>query len=150
MRAWERLVATGLGTGYLPFAPATFASLLALFFWSFFIPQNQILRGLLVFGIFFYGIYLSHRLVAVWGKDPRRIVVDEVCGMWLVLWLTPAGIWVVFSFLVFRVMDIWKPPPCRQMEAIRGGWGVMLDDVLAACYTVGVIQLLSSIGRLSR
>jgi phosphatidylglycerophosphatase A len=143
MRLGEKLVATGLGTGYLPVAPATFGSLLALLLWFTLIPQHPALRCLLISVAFFYGVNLSARLSVEWGKDPRRIVVDEISGMWLVLLLVPKGLWPgIAGFLVFRAFDVVKPAPIRRVEALGKGWGIMLDDVLAAGYTVCLIRLL--------
>lgn len=148
MRFWEKAIATGLGTGYLPIAPATFGSLLALFFWLLLVPEHQILRCLLISVSFFYGVYLSGRLSLEWGNDPRKIVLDEICGMWLVLWLIPEGLCPgIAGFFIFRLFDVVKPPPIRRTEAFSKGWGIMLDDLVAAGYTVAVIQLLSLIGR---
>ncbi len=142
MRIWEKIAATGLGTGYLPCAPGTFGSLLAVIFWVFVIPQHQVFRCLLIGGFFFYGVYISNRLSREWGSDPGKIVLDEICGMWLVLWLIPGGLWVIIGFFVFRAFDIVKPPPIRRIEHLPGGWGIMLDDLLAAGYAVASIQLL--------
>lgn len=150
MRIWERVIATGLGTGYLPYAPATFGSLLALLFWFLLIPQHQILRCLLIVSLFLYGVYVSNRLSIAWGDDPRMIVIDEICGMWFVLWLIPGGIWAIAGFFIFRVFDVVKPPPIRRIEALGRGWGIMLDDLLAGGYTVVSIRLLSLIGHLFR
>ena len=70
--------------------------------------------------------------------------------MWIVLWLIPAGGWsVVGGFFAFRFFDIVKPPPVRHAEMVRGGWGIMLDDLLAALYTVASIRALLWIGLLS-
>ncbi len=149
MRIWDRLIATGLGTGYLPYAPATFGSLLALLFWFFLIPEHHVIRSLLVGSLFFYGVYISGRLSLEWGSDPRRIVVDEICGMWLVLWFIPGGAWTgIAGFFVFRAFDVFKPPPIRRIEALGKGWGIMLDDLLAAGYAVVFIQLLFLINQL--
>ncbi|KPJ50422.1 hypothetical protein AMJ40_03035 [candidate division TA06 bacterium DG_26] len=151
MRVWERAVATGLGTGYFPVAPATFGSLLGFAFWFLIIPENTAVRASLIAALFFYGVYLCARLIPEWGDDPRRIVVDEICGMWLVLWLIPGSAWVaVGGFFVFRVFDVIKPPPIRGLESIPQGWGVMLDDTLAALYSAGFIRLLSLTGHLLR
>lgn len=93
---------------------------------------------------------MSARLSVVWGKDPRKIVLDEISGMWLVLLLVPNGLWPgIAGFLVFRAFDVVKPPPIRRAEAVGKGWGIMLDDVLAAGYTAGLIRLLFLISRQS-
>lgn len=150
MKIWNRAIATGLGTGYLPFAPATFGSLLALLIWFLLIPSNHIVRGILIGFFFFYGVYLSRGLQLEWGDDPRKVVLDEICGMWLVLWLIPGGVWTgIAGFLIFRVFDVFKPQPIRWVETVNRGWGIMLDDLFAAGYTIGSIRLLFLINHLS-
>lgn len=149
MRFWERLVATGLGSGYLPVAPATFGSMLALLIWVYLVPPHEPLRAALIVSLFFYGVYVSGVISRrVEERDPREVVVDEVCAMWIVLWLTPGGAWSIAGFFAFRIFDVLKPPPVRHAEFLSGGWGIMLDDLLAAVYSVVSIQALFWISRL--
>jgi phosphatidylglycerophosphatase A len=81
-----------------------------------------------------------------WGKDPSKIVIDEVVGMWISLWYIPSG-WEYFvlAFVLFRLFDIYKPFFIKKVELLKGGWGVMMDDVLAGIYTNVVIQLANAI-----
>ena len=85
---------------------------------------------------FFAGVAASARLAQRLGrKDPGAAVVDEVVGMWvslLFLPFTPAT--AVAAFLLFRVLDVFKPYPARQFESLPGGWGIMTDDVMAGVY----------------
>lgn len=86
-------------------------------------------------------------LEKTWGKDPRRIVVDEYASLLLPLFFTPIRLApLVITFLLFRFFDIVKPPPVRNMERLKGGWGIMLDDLLAAVYTTIVILVLRVMG----
>ncbi|MCB0573694.1 MAG: phosphatidylglycerophosphatase A, partial [Saprospiraceae bacterium] len=81
-----------------------------------------------------------------WGEDPRHVVADEMVGMWLTLVglpLTLVNIGV--GFALFRFFDIAKPFGIRRMESIPGGWGVVLDDVLAGVYANILLQLLNLI-----
>jgi phosphatidylglycerophosphatase A len=86
--------------------------------------------------VYFAGVAASTRLAIRLGrKDPGAAVVDEVVGMWLALLFlpfTPAT--ALAAFLLFRVLDVFKPWPARQFEALPGGWGIMTDDVMAGVY----------------
>lgn len=92
------------------------------------------------------GIVVSDDLTREWGKDPRRIVIDEYASILLPLYFTPPKIFpLVITFLLFRFFDIVKPPPIRKLENLSGGWGIMLDDLLAAMYTTIIVLLLKLI-----
>jgi phosphatidylglycerophosphatase A len=89
-------------------------------------------------------VFISQDLTKGWGKDPRQIVIDEYATLLLPLYFTPKRIIpLVVTFLFFRFFDITKPPPLRKLEAIQGGWGIMLDDFGAAIYTTVVILLIT-------
>jgi phosphatidylglycerophosphatase A len=140
-----RWIATLFGAGRFPLAPGTFASLLAALafrfllaglFWTF-----QI--GAIVL-VFFIGVWASGRHAAALGsKDPRPVVIDEVCGQWISLMFLPAG-WgfLAAAFVLFRAFDVIKPFPIRHLEALPAGWGIMADDVLAGIYAAAVLQLV--------
>jgi phosphatidylglycerophosphatase A len=76
------------------------------------------------------------------AKDSRHIVIDEIHGMLLTLWALPHSFsFLITGFLLFRLFDIWKPFPGRYLEQrAPGGWGVMLDDTVAALYANGILQ----------
>jgi len=78
-----------------------------------------------------------------WGKDPSKVVVDELIGVWVaVLWIPAETQWLILGFILFRFFDIAKPLGIRQLEKIKGGWGVMLDDVGAGIYANIVLQVI--------
>jgi phosphatidylglycerophosphatase A len=82
------------------------------------------------------GIWSSTVVEKIWGKDPSRVVIDEVSGMCTGLLFLPVNIkYTVCAFILFRFFDIVKPLYIRKMEALTGGWGIMMDDVLAGVYT---------------
>lgn len=90
--------------------------------------------------VFVFGLVLANGLRT---KDPGWFVVDEVAAYMLV----PLGLgrdgWVLLgAFLLFRIFDIAKPPPIKRIELIPGGWGVMLDDLMAAAYAHAVLRLI--------
>ena len=102
--------------------------------------------GLLVASalVFVIGVWAANGYMRQSGThDPGPVVIDEVVGQWLVLCMVPQNLaWYATGFVVFRVFDIVKPWPIKQMDArIGGGFGVMIDDVGAAVYGVGVLWL---------
>ena len=139
MGVWDRaatVIATAFGAGYSPVAPGTAGSLVGLaLFWPLQLapPWVQVLVTVAAFGA---GVAASSRLAQRLGrKDPGAAVVDEVVGMWLSLLFlpfTPAT--ALAGFLLFRLLDVFKPWPARQLEALPGGWGIMTDDVMAGVY----------------
>ena len=75
------------------------------------------------------------------------MVIDEIIGMWIsLLWVPKSLATVLFCFLIFRILDIIKPQPARLLERLPGGWGIMLDDVIAGAYTNGIFHLVWFIG----
>jgi len=136
--------AFGFGTGLAPFAPGTWGSLPAIVFW-WFLPKDLLVQGGIVLAAFAAGIWIcgeSARRIGV--HDHGGIVWDEIVGMYLVLMVTPPEpAWVLISFVLFRIFDIWKPWPIRDLDhRLHGGLGIMLDDVIAALYAALLLGLL--------
>lgn len=99
---------------------------------------------LLLFSLvsFVVGVYTASRVEPDWGKDSRRVVIDEVQGMTVSLLFLPITVYTILAgFVLFRVFDIWKPLYIRRTERFPGGWGVMLDDVAAGIYANIVLQI---------
>ena len=118
--------------------------LLASIIWIalyFLLPFSWVLwlTAALVIVFTFAGIWAADKLEACWGEDPSRVVVDEMVGVWIPLLAVPDNdkwIWyVVAAFVLFRAFDIAKPLGIRKMESLRGGVGVMMDDILAGVYS---------------
>jgi len=131
--------------GYLPIAPGTWGSLAALAFWYLILPpisSNTFI--VLIVVIFVLGIYTSSITEGVLEKkDPSAIVIDEWVGQWIALVFLPKSlVWGVVAFALFRLFDIWKPYPISKLDNIKGGWGIMLDDVLAGIYALIGLQIL--------
>jgi len=81
------------------------------------------------------GVKVSSDAETVWGKDPGYVVIDEIVGFGVTVALLPRSVpLAVAGFLVFRVLDVLKPPPARQFERLPAGWGVMLDDIAVGLY----------------
>ncbi|OOQ60835.1 phosphatidylglycerophosphatase A family protein [Mucilaginibacter pedocola] len=90
----------------------------------------------------FLGIYVGNKVEPEWGKDSYRVVIDEVAGMMVTMLFIPANLYLLLAGLVlFRFFDIVKPLGIRKMEALPGGTGVMMDDVLAGVYGNVVLQV---------
>ena len=138
------LISTCFGLGYLPRAPGTWGSLLALplawFILSQWAPYILFIIG---FVLFFAGMLASEiHQKRNEDKDPSYIVIDELVGQLLVLSITPLD-WIYFftAFLLFRVFDIFKPWPISWADRrIRNGFGIMFDDVLAAGYAGAILS----------
>ena len=138
-------IGTGFGSGFSPFAPGTAGALLASIIWIalyFLFPFTAVLwiTAVLVIVFTFAGIWAADRLEPYWGEDPSRVVVDEMVGGWIPLLAVPNdGNWfwyVIAAFVLFRAFDIAKPLGIRKMESLKGGVGVMMDDILAGVYSL--------------
>lgn len=141
----SRWIALGFGCGLSPVAPGTVGTLWAWLSWTVLTRwlEPQAMLVLVAVG-FVVGIWACGRTAEALGvHDHGGIVWDEVVAFWLVLAFTPPGFAGEFSaFLIFRFFDIVKPPPIRHFDrTVPGGFGVMLDDLLAAFYTLLVIAL---------
>ena len=144
------MLASVFGAGYSPVASGTVGSLVTVVaIWLLPLTPLRIAVALVV--VVLVGIWAGSRVERVLGKkDPGVIVIDEVAGMLLSVILLPRTIPVlVTAFLLFRLFDIWKPFPARESQALTGGVGVMVDDVIAGFYTLvlikGVLTLFPSL-----
>jgi phosphatidylglycerophosphatase A len=131
-----RLIATAFGSGHSPFAPGTAGSAVGvLLFWPMATaawPWQAAASAIL----FVVGSLAAGRVARrVNREDPGIVVVDEVVGQWVTLTALPfTPLTAGLGFLLFRVMDIVKPWPARDLERVPGGWGIMADDVAAGLY----------------
>ena len=88
-----------------------------------------------------YGIWVCSKFEHLYGEDPKEATIDEFAGMWISLILAPKEIiYLVATFLLWRIMDIVKPFPARNFEKIKGGTGVMADDIMSGVYTLLIMQ----------
>ncbi|MCL4684340.1 phosphatidylglycerophosphatase A [Myxococcota bacterium] len=142
VRRFAVFVATGAGSGLSPLAPGTAGSAVGvLLFWPL-AALGLPLFAVTVVGTVALGIWAADIAERAFGrKDDGRIVIDEVAGQLLTLLpLIPAGQaqsipWLVTGFVTFRVLDVWKPGPVRWLQDnLRGGAGVVMDDVLAGVF----------------
>lgn len=136
-----KALVTGLGTGYSPLAPGTCGSLLALLIAWLFLHSDWWALPIAILAACIAGVPVATWAERRWGSDPPRVVIDEVAGQWLALVLIPkSAIWYTVAFLLFRLFDIAKPWGVDRIQEAPGGWGVMLDDLLAGAYSNIVLQ----------
>jgi|YNPNPStandDraft_1061719.scaffolds.fasta_scaffold21293_3 phosphatidylglycerophosphatase A len=145
MKTWATLIATFFGVGYFPLAPGTLASLLVVLA-RFFLWPSPASLGLEI-GVFLIlsvaGTWASHLYAQQANRDdPRQIVIDEVSGQFAVLMALPVSPFnFSLAFFLFRFLDIVKPFPIRQTEKIKGGWGIMADDLVAGLLARFLMQI---------
>jgi phosphatidylglycerophosphatase A len=135
-------VATVGGVGYAPLAPGTFGSAAGLLVW-WLLPASPLVQGIAIVAIFVVGSWSGSVAERHFGRtDPGQVVIDEVMGMLITLFLNPVG-WIgaLAGFLLFRVFDVIKPYPANRLEQLHGGIGVMADDGMAAIYANLVLRL---------
>jgi phosphatidylglycerophosphatase A len=141
------LVATWFGCGYAPKAPGTAGSLaglaiaIALYYLGYGRGALLILTAILLApGIWSASVVAKETNTT----DPHIVVVDEVVGQWITLLGAATFNWRTYlaAFVLFRLLDVWKPAPARQLESLPGGWGIVADDVMAGLYgALGIFVL---------
>jgi phosphatidylglycerophosphatase A len=138
------IIGTSLYTGYIPFGPGTFASILALPM-VFFLFHNWLTYAILTIIIFIIGTFSAQYLGTVWNKkDDQRITIDEFIGILVTFLLIPKINWymLLIGFVLFRFFDIIKPFGIRKTEKVKGGLGVMFDDIVAGIYANIILRIL--------
>jgi phosphatidylglycerophosphatase A len=150
-----RLISTCLGIGYTPKGGGTIAAIVCCIAWYFAWRGGNghfwtvgdrgplVAEALVTVALFFLGVYVSGQVEAQWGKDSYRVVIDEVAGMCLTLFAIPdRWPYICIGLVLFRFFDIAKPLYIRRTEQWRGGWGVMMDDMLAGVYANLLLQIV--------
>ncbi|MCC7431782.1 phosphatidylglycerophosphatase A [bacterium] len=135
------VLATWFGSGLLPKMPGTWGTIFTfLIFW--FLPEfSALVFVLIILVLFFIGVFSSQQVEITHGHDAQIIVIDETVGYLISVVFLPKTLFVWLAGVVFfRCFDVWKPFPIRKMERFKGGFGVMLDDVLAGVYANLVLQ----------
>ena len=142
-------LASGFGAGLSPKAPGTIGSLVALLPWWLWLRGLPAWHYALVLGCAFaLGVWAADWVIGkLERQDPQVVVWDEFVGLWLALFLAPPGWpWMLGGFAAFRLFDIWKPWPVRWADrAVHGGFGTMLDDLLAGAYAWLALHLAEAI-----
>jgi phosphatidylglycerophosphatase A len=139
---WFAFATVG-GIGCVPVAPGTVASVVtAVALW--WVPAYPVVWAMATVAAFVVGVIAAGNIARRTGvPDPSWVVIDEVVGMAIALWLLPKSIWwYSVALMLFRFFDIVKPFPVNMAERLPGGWGVMVDDLVAACMVWVVVQAL--------
>jgi phosphatidylglycerophosphatase A len=167
---WKLWIAQGFGIGRIPVAPGTFGSILGLGFFALLLCTHSlalmILAIVVASGVSVWLCGEGEKILA--KRDPGSVVLDEIVAIPLcfIAWLIGLGgehlpgpeyffsgqrlIMTLGVFALFRLFDVWKPWPVRQSQNLRGGWGVTVDDLLAAVYVniavIVIAMILSRVG----
>ncbi len=132
-------ISFGFGSGLSPIAPGTMGTLIAIPIFLILSKLPLVLYLTLVIVIFLIGCWVSNKTaVALNVHDHPGIVIDEIAGYLITMIMVPVTwYWVILGFVFFRLFDIWKPWPISVIDKqVKGGLGIMLDDVLAALYSL--------------
>lgn len=144
------LLGTAFGAGFFPFGPGTFASAATV---AACVGTEAAGRGWTMLAVaailFLPACWAASVCAGVFHQpDPGRVVIDEVVGQLITLAAVPAlvvGVWKYWlgGFILFRMFDILKPWPVRQLERLPGGYGIVSDDVMAGIYGYGVLKVVA-------
>ena len=135
----------GLGSGLAPKAPGTFGTLLAVLLYLPLQYLHLTTYIIVLLATFFIGIWLCQKTSdALSVHDHPAIVWDEFVGYWLTMLYAPQGWeWILLGFILFRLFDIWKPWPISKLDqTVKGGLGIMLDDVIAGIFGLVILQII--------
>lgn len=153
MNRLAKLIATAFGAGYVPVAPGTAGTAVAVpLAWA--LSSLSIgSMSLVALGVTLLGVACAQRADRAWGtEDNQHIVIDEVAGYLVTVIPVDRSSWapLAVGFVLFRVLDSVKPPPIRWLdEHLPGGWGVVLDDVAAGVMGAGALLALDHFGALA-
>jgi phosphatidylglycerophosphatase A len=141
------LFATGLGTGFIPQAPGTWGTLVAIPLFLL-VTKNQNINSMVFIFLFAIAACIIAELASKIFKtdDDKRIVIDEIAGYLIAtVWLPPTWQTVLFAFIIFRILDILKPGPIGFLDRrIKGGVGIVTDDLVAGIFTNILMQVTYS------
>ncbi len=149
MITFHKTIASTFGIGYIGKGGGTVAAVFACLCWyaiGMKYPLGPVEQFSIAIVVTVLGIWSGNKVEPYWGKDDKKVVIDEVAGMIISLLLVPAS-WqyIAIGLVLFRFFDIVKPLYIRRMESLKGGWGVMMDDILAGVYANIILQLLVAI-----
>jgi len=142
-------LASGIYVGKIPFAPGTVGTLVAIPLMFIYWPKGLGAQILITLSIFFIGLWASTVIVGdTTGKekseiDPDFVVIDEIAGYMVAMLGVPFNpLYLAIAFVLFRIYDIFKPPPIKWFENLPSGLGIMADDIVAGVYVLIIMQIL--------
>lgn len=138
-------LAFGLGSGAMPFAPGTFGTLLAIPFYLLLQPLPLFAYIIFVIAFIIASSWISDRVSRdIHVHDHPGMCIDEFAGFFVTMINAPHGWgWIILGFLLFRLFDIWKPWPINVIdEKVHGGFGMVLDDIVAGIFAMIIIQIV--------
>ena len=140
-----KFIATGFGVGYLPKMPGTAGAVLGIGVWLLIQLAGNSWAWIVFAGGILPAIWIAGAAERAIGQpDPGCVVIDEMIGMPLALaGIAPVGWLVLTGFAAFRLFDIWKPFPIRQSQKLPGGWGIVVDDLLAGGLACAVTHAIA-------
>jgi len=141
-------ISLGFGSGLAPKAPGTFGTLVGIPFVLLFADLDIVWYSLITVLFFILGVWASQVYSDHLGvHDHGSIVWDEVVGYMITMAVVPADwVWLLLGFIFFRLFDIWKPWPIRLLDKhVHGGFGIMIDDVLAGVYAAVILIVLQQL-----
>lgn len=144
MKVLSHILSTCLGIGWFPVAPGTLTSALIVLLYRYVLSGwSDLVYLAMLCLLFLVGAFVSGISSRAFRKeDPRPVVIDEALGQLLVVFrLNPDWLHLGIAFLLFRLFDILKPFPIKKVESFPGGWGIMLDDLVAAVYAGILVQV---------
>ncbi len=139
------LLSLGFGSGLSPKMPGTMGTVIAIPLYLLLPEMNWKIYLTIIIGAFLIGIFLcGYTAKALNVHDHPGIVWDEIVGYFITMFMVPKEwIWILFGFLLFRLFDIWKPWPISIADKrLKGGFGIMLDDVIAGLFALFIIQII--------
>lgn len=143
LNLFEKIIGSVFFTGYIKYASGTFGSLAAILIYL--IPgfENPTIMMFAISVCTVIGFRLGSKFETAYGKDPSQFVLDEVVGTWISLIFVPKTIlFVALSFIIWRILDIIKPFPAKTIEKLKGGKGIVLDDIISAFYTLVLVHIV--------
>ncbi len=143
--------ATGFGAGYWPWGPGTAGAFVAVVLWTLCGSMTSLnlfyttLVAIVIATVI--GTVTTDKLEPIWGEDPKKVVIDEMIGVWMPLLACECFSWhVILAFILFRFFDIVKPLGIRALDRRHGGFWVMADDILAGLYSLIIILVVRWLG----
>lgn len=150
MKKFILFLATGFGSGYSPIMPGTMGTIVAVILFLFASMNIFVFYAALLL-LLIISVPLSGAAEKIIGKkDPGSVVIDEIVGYFVAMVGLPIA-WghtfgnykyIILGFVIFRIFDIAKPWPIKQLQVLKGGWGIVIDDVVAGIFTRIILQLI--------